>query len=74
MVPFCCCISYATVCHIAIKIVRVVVLSVIIAPHIVRTPHISKTHMPIVLLKGAFSDLGQFLAADSPLKMMNNFF
>ena len=55
------------------QIFSFVVLSVIIAPHIVRTPHISKTHMPIVLLKGAFSGLGQFLATDSVLKMMNNF-
>ena len=66
--------STATTCHKGIKIFSFVVLSVIIAPHIVRTPHISKTHMPIVLLKGAFSGLGQFLATDSVLKMMNNFF
>ena len=56
------------------QIFSFVVLSVIIAPHIVRTPHISKAHLPIVSLKGAISGLGQFLSTESPLKMTNNFF
>ena len=50
MVPFCCSCNYATVGHIGIRIFNFVVLSVITAPHNVPTPHISKTHLPIVLL------------------------
>ena len=50
MVLFCCCCTYATVGHIGMEISYFVVLSVITAPHNVLTPHISKTHLPIVLL------------------------
>ena len=50
MVPFCCCCSYATVGHIGIRIFNFVVLSLIIAPHNVPNPHISKTHLHIVSL------------------------
>ena len=48
MVPFCCYCDYATVDHVSMQILNFVVLSVIIAPHNVLTPHISKTHLPIV--------------------------
>ena len=50
MVPFCCCCNYATVGHIGIRIFNFVVLSLIIAPHNVPNPHISKTHLHIVSL------------------------
>ena len=50
MVPFCCCCNYATVGHIGMQLFNFVVLSVITAPHNVPTPHISKTHFPIVSL------------------------
>ena len=50
MVPFCCCCNYATVGHIGMRIVNFIVLSVITAPYNVPTPHISKTHLPIVSL------------------------
>ena len=49
MVPFCCCI-YAAVGRIGIRISNSVFFSVITALHNVPTPHISKTHLPIVLL------------------------
>ena len=48
MAPFCCCFNYATVDHVSMQILKFVVLSVIIAPHNALTPHISKTHLPIV--------------------------
>ena len=48
--PYCCCCDYATVGHIGMQISKFVVLSVIIAPHNVLTPHTSKTHLPIVSL------------------------
>ena len=44
------CCSYATVGHINMRIFNFVILSVITAPHNVPTPHINKTHLPIVLL------------------------
>ena len=50
MVPFCFCCNYAIVSHISMQFFNFVVLSVIIAPHNVHTPHISKTHLPIVLV------------------------
>ena len=45
MVPFCCCCNYATVAHKGMQIFHTIVLSVIITPHDVLTPHISKTHL-----------------------------
>ena len=45
--PICCCYNYATLGHIGIQIFNFV-LSVIIAHHNVLTPHISKTHLPII--------------------------
>ena len=39
-----------TAAHVGLQIFNIVVLSVIIAPHNVLTPHISKTHLPIVSL------------------------
>ena len=48
MVQFCCCCNYAKVGHIGMQIFNFIVLSVITAPHSVSTPHISKTHLPIV--------------------------
>ena len=48
MVPFCCCRTYAT--HIGKQVFDFVVSSVITAPHNVLTPHIRKTHLPIVSL------------------------
>ena len=50
MVLFYCCCNYAIVSHIGIQFFSFVVLSVIIAPHNIYTPHISKTHLPIVSL------------------------
>ena len=50
MVPFCCCCNYATVDHIGMRIFNFVVLSMITAAHNVATPHISKTHLPIISL------------------------
>ena len=50
MVSFWCCCNYATVGHIGMRISNFVVLSVITAPRNVLTPHISKTHLPIVSL------------------------
>ena len=50
MVPFCCCCNYATAGYIGKQIFNFVVLSVIIASHNVLTPHVSKTHLPIVSL------------------------
>ena len=50
MVPFCSCCNYATIRHIGMRIFNFVVLSVTTAPHNVPTPHISKTHLPIVSL------------------------
>ena len=41
---------YATVGHNGMRTFNSVVLSVITAPHNVPTPHISKTHLPIVSL------------------------
>ena len=49
MAQFCCC-NYATVGHIGMQIFNFVVLSVIIAPQNILTPHISKTSLPIVSL------------------------
>ena len=49
MAQFCCC-NYATVDHIGMQIFNFVVLSVIIAPQNILTPHISKTSLPIVSL------------------------
>ena len=48
ILPFCCCCNYAAVSPIGMEIFNFVVLSVIIAPHNVLTPHISKTHLLIV--------------------------
>ena len=48
MMPFCCCYNFATVDHIGMRIFNCVVLSAITALR--STPHISKTHLPIVLL------------------------
>ena len=45
MIPFCYCCNYATAGHIGMQIFNSVVLSVIIAPLNVITPHISKTHL-----------------------------
>ena len=50
MVPFFCCYNYATVGHIGIQILNVIVLFVIIAHHSFLTPHISKTHLHIFSL------------------------
>ena len=50
MVPIYCCCNCASVGYIGMEIFSFVVLSVIIAPHNVLTPHISKAHLPIVLL------------------------
>ena len=50
MVPCCCFCNYATVCHIGMRILNFVVLSVITTPHNVPTPHINKNHLPIVSL------------------------
>ena len=50
MVSFSCCCNYATADHIGMQIFNFVVLSVIITSHNVLTPHISKTHLPIVSL------------------------
>ena len=50
MVPFCCWCNYATVGHIGMQIFNFVILSVITAPQNAPTPHISRTHLPIVLL------------------------
>ena len=50
MIPFCCCCNYATVGHIGMRLFNFVVLSVITAPHNVPTLHISKTHLPNILL------------------------
>ena len=50
IIPFCCCCNYATVGHIGMRIFNFVVLPVITAPNNVSTPHISKTHLPIVSL------------------------
>ena len=49
MAQFCCC-NYATVGHSGMQIFNFVVLSVIIAPQNILTPHISKTSLPIVSL------------------------
>ena len=48
--PIFCCYSYATARHIGMQTFSFVVSSVIIAPQNVLTPHISKTHLPIVSL------------------------
>ena len=48
MTQFCCYCNYVTVGHIGMQIFNFVVLSVIITPQNVLTPHISKTHLPIV--------------------------
>ena len=50
MVPNFCCFKYATVGHIGMRIFNFVILSVITALHNVPTPHISKTHLPIIAL------------------------
>ena len=50
MVPFCCYCNYATLGQIGMRIFNFVVLSVIIAPRNVPTPHISKTHLSNVSL------------------------
>ena len=50
MVPFCRCCNYATVGYICIRIFNFVALTVITAPHNASTPHISKSHWPIVSL------------------------
>ena len=50
MVPFCCCCNYATIDHIGIQIFNFVVLSVIIAPHNILTPHISTTYLLVFSL------------------------
>ena len=50
MVPFCCCCNYATVGYIGLRNFNFVILSVITALHNVPTPHISKTHLPIIAL------------------------
>ena len=50
MAPLRCCCNYATAGHIGMQIFNFVVLSVIIVPHNVLTPHISKIHLPIVSL------------------------
>ena len=50
MVPFCCCCNYATVGYIGTRIFNFVVLPVITAPDNAPTPHISKSHWPIVSL------------------------
>ena len=47
MISFSCCWNYATVGHIGMQILYVIVLSVIIAHHSVLAPHINKTHPPI---------------------------
>ena len=51
MVPFCCCRNYATVSHIGMQFFNFVVLSMIIAPHNIHTPHIRKTQLLIVSLE-----------------------
>ena len=50
MVLYCSCCNYATKGYIGVQIFHSVVLYVIIAPHNVHNPHISKTHLPIVSL------------------------
>ena len=50
MIPFCSCCNYATLGQNGMQIFNFVVLHVIIAPNNVLTPHVSKTHFPIVLL------------------------
>ena len=50
MVQLCCCCNYAAVGHIGIQIFNFVLLSVIITPRNIITPHISKTHFHIVSL------------------------
>ena len=50
MVPSCCGWNYATVSHVSIQILNVVVLPVIVSPHNDLTPHISKTHLAIISL------------------------
>ena len=50
MVPLCCGCNYATIGHIGLQIFSFIVLSVIIAPRNVLNSHISKTHLPSVLL------------------------
>ena len=50
MVQFCYCCNYATVDQIGMRIFNFVALSVITATHNVFTPHISKSHLPIVSL------------------------
>ena len=50
MIQFRCCCNYATVGHIGMQAFNFVVLSVVIAPHIVLNPQISKTHLSIVSL------------------------
>ena len=50
MVPFRCWCNYATIGHIGMQIFNFVILSVITAPQNAPTPHISKTHLAIVLL------------------------
>ena len=50
MAQFCWCCNYATVSHIGMQIFNFVVLPVIIGLQNVLTPHISKTHLPIVPL------------------------
>ena len=50
MVPFCCRYNYAAVGYMVKQIFNFVVLSLIIVYHNVITPHIRKTHLPIVSL------------------------
>ena len=50
MVLFCCCCNNAKVGHTGKRNFNFVALFVITAPRNVLTPHINKTHLPIVLL------------------------
>ena len=55
--PFCCCSNYAAVGHIGMQIFNFFILSVIIAPHNILIPHITKSYLSIVTLNACELEL-----------------